>query len=142
MFSSLFNVAAIYNQFFLRCFRDPIWIPRIRENYHRVPEWEKIRFLESEKSGPYQVPNIFLKKSWYNSKMFWQNFILIWYYVTAGLNLKFASCWDSWGYCSCPRSANCYGDTLSGLGLNIQPFDWDTEILPLSYCCPQLTNKV
>jgi len=43
--------------FFLRCVRDPIWVsrienrvPRIRENYHRVP------------TGPYRVPNIFLKK--------------------------------------------------------------------------------
>jgi len=31
---------------FLRCFRDPIWVPRIE---NRVP------------AGPYRVPNIFLK---------------------------------------------------------------------------------
>jgi len=30
---------------FSRCFRDPIRVPTIRENYHRVP-------IESEKSGP------------------------------------------------------------------------------------------
>ena len=44
-------------RFFRRCFRDPIRVssfenrvPRIRQNYHRLP------------AGPYQVPNIFLKK--------------------------------------------------------------------------------
>jgi len=34
----------------LRCFRDPIRIPRIRENYHRVPK------------DAYRAPNIFIKK--------------------------------------------------------------------------------
>jgi len=27
-----------YIRVFLRCFRDPIRVPRIRENYHRVPK--------------------------------------------------------------------------------------------------------
>ena len=43
---------------FLRRFRDPIRVPRIenrvpriKENYHRVPE---IRSLESKKSGPFR----------------------------------------------------------------------------------------
>jgi len=38
-------------QGFLRRFRDPNRVPGIRENYHRVP------------TGPYRVPNIFLKKT-------------------------------------------------------------------------------
>jgi len=29
-------------------------VPRIRENYHRVPKSEKIVTLESEKSDPYR----------------------------------------------------------------------------------------
>jgi len=37
-------------QVFLRHFRDPIRVPRIRENYHWVP------------TDPYQAPNFFLKK--------------------------------------------------------------------------------
>jgi len=47
---------------FLRCFRDPIWVPRIenrvpriRENYDRVP-----RIIET---NLYRVPNISLKKN-------------------------------------------------------------------------------
>ena len=42
---------------FLRCFRDPRIenrVPRISENYHRVP------------TGPYQLPNIFHEKTDYN----------------------------------------------------------------------------
>jgi len=46
---------------FLRCFKDPIrvprienLVPRIRENYYRVPRIRKIGSLESEKSGPYR----------------------------------------------------------------------------------------
>ena len=49
------------SSFFLRRFSDPIrvprisnWVPRIRENYHRVLKSEKIGSLESEKSGPYR----------------------------------------------------------------------------------------
>jgi len=34
---------------FLRCFRDPIRVPRIRENHHRVPRIREIGSLESEK---------------------------------------------------------------------------------------------
>jgi len=42
---------------FLRCCRDPNLVPRIRENYHRVPG-----IIENwVTTGPYQVPNIFLK---------------------------------------------------------------------------------
>jgi len=46
-------------QVFLRRFRDPIRVPRIRENYHRVL------------AGPYRVPNIFLKKN----PDYWQNIL-------------------------------------------------------------------
>jgi len=46
---------------FLRCFRDAIRVPIIKENYHRVP------------TGPYRVPNIFLKKMfWYNGEIWLQ----------------------------------------------------------------------
>jgi len=57
---------------FLRCFRDPIPVPRIEnqvptisENYHRVPritENRVPRFRSRVPTGPYRVPNIFLKK--------------------------------------------------------------------------------
>jgi len=57
------SIHPIVNACFLRCFRDPIRVPtienrvpRIRENYHRIPT------VESEKSGPYRVFNIFFKK--------------------------------------------------------------------------------
>ena len=47
------------------CFRDPIRVPkienrvpRISENYHRVPKIRENRVP----AGPYRVPNIFLKK--------------------------------------------------------------------------------
>jgi len=43
---------------FLRRFRDPVWVPRIRENYHRVPKISENRVP----TDPYRVPNIFLKK--------------------------------------------------------------------------------
>ena len=53
--------------FFLRCFRDPNrvprienWIPRIKENYQRVSKIRENRVP----TGPYRVPNIFLKKKW------------------------------------------------------------------------------
>jgi len=46
---------------FVRCFRDPIrvprienWVPRIRDNIIGSLELEKIESLESEKSGPYR----------------------------------------------------------------------------------------
>jgi len=39
---------------FLRRFRDPIQVPRIKENYHRVPKIRGNRVLESEQSGPYR----------------------------------------------------------------------------------------
>jgi len=52
---------------FLRCFRDPIRVPRIenrvpriRENSHRVPRNRENRVPV----GAYWVPNIFLKKRW------------------------------------------------------------------------------
>ena len=58
---------------FLMCSRDPNRVPRIenrdpriRENHHRVPDSEKTGSLESENrvpTCPYQVPNIFLKKT-------------------------------------------------------------------------------
>ena len=51
---------------FLRCFRDPIrvprienWVPRIRENYHRVSRIRENRVP----TGPHRIPNIFLKKN-------------------------------------------------------------------------------
>jgi len=52
---------------FFKVFMDPNRVPRIRENYHRVPrESEKIGSLESETSGPYRsIPNILLKKTVY-----------------------------------------------------------------------------
>jgi len=40
---------------FLRRFRDPIRVPRIRENYHRVPKIRDNRVP----TDPYRVPNIF-----------------------------------------------------------------------------------
>jgi len=53
---------------FLRCFRDPIQfpriedrVPRISENYHWVPRIKENRVP----TGPYEVPNIFLKKMIY-----------------------------------------------------------------------------
>jgi len=54
-----------YSQTFSWCFRDPIRVhrignrvPKIRENYHRVP---KIR--NRVPTGPHRVPNIFLKNT-------------------------------------------------------------------------------
>jgi len=53
------------DQGFLRCFRDPIRVPRISENYHRVPGIRENRVPKIRESGPYRVPNIFLeKKPW------------------------------------------------------------------------------
>jgi len=60
-------------QGFLRCCRYPIRVPRIenrvpgmRENYHRVPRIKENRVP----TGPYRVPNIFLKKPWNRSSFF------------------------------------------------------------------------
>jgi len=36
------------NQGFLRHFRDPIRVPRIRENYYRVPKIREIRSLQKK----------------------------------------------------------------------------------------------
>ena len=44
---------------FLRRLKDPIRVPRIRENYHRVPKIRENRVP----TDPYRVPNIFLKKT-------------------------------------------------------------------------------
>jgi len=46
-------------QGFLRCFRDPMRVPRIRENYH----WIFIVRENRVPTCPYRVPNIFLKKT-------------------------------------------------------------------------------
>jgi len=59
---------------FLKCFRDPILVPRIkigslkyRENYRQVPKIREHRVpIESRNrvpTNPYRVPNIFLKKT-------------------------------------------------------------------------------
>jgi len=45
-------------QGFLRCFRDAIRVPRIRENYHQIPRIRESRVP----TRPYRVPDIFLKK--------------------------------------------------------------------------------
>ena len=67
-FLGMFNVLTIWCKSintFLRCFWDPMRVPRIenrvprhRENYHRVPNREN-----RVPMCPYQVPNIFLKKN-------------------------------------------------------------------------------
>jgi len=31
------KIFTVLNRFFFKCFWDPIRVPRIRENYHRVP---------------------------------------------------------------------------------------------------------
>jgi len=56
----------ILDQGFLRCFRDPVRVPRIEnrvtsisENYHRVPRIRENRVP----TGPYRVRNIFFKKN-------------------------------------------------------------------------------
>jgi len=44
---------------FLRRFRDPIRVPRIRGNYHRLPRIRENRVP----TGPYWVPNIFVEEN-------------------------------------------------------------------------------
>jgi len=39
-------MSSLFNAVFLRRFRDPIRVPRIRENYHRVPKIREIGFLQ------------------------------------------------------------------------------------------------
>jgi len=46
--------------FFLRRFRDPIRVPRIRENYHRVPKIIKNRVPRIREIGPLQIQTGFL----------------------------------------------------------------------------------
>jgi len=62
----LFKQDLPLNRGFLRCFRDPIRVPRIenrvpriRENFHRVPRIKKNRVP----TRPYRVPNSLLKKN-------------------------------------------------------------------------------
>jgi len=51
----------VMHQVFLRCFRDLVRVPRIRENYHLV-----LRIRENRvPTGPCRVPNTFLKKAEY-----------------------------------------------------------------------------
>jgi len=53
---SLFSNNSIHSRSgIFRCFRDPIRVPRIRENYHRVPRVKKIGSLESQKIGSLKV---------------------------------------------------------------------------------------
>jgi len=64
----------IMTRIFVKCFRDPIRVPRIENRVLRIRkniigslQSEKIGSLESAKSGPYRsIPgtNIFLKKNW------------------------------------------------------------------------------
>jgi len=47
-------------QVFLRRFRDPIRVPRIRENYHRIPKIRKSRVPRIREIGSLQIQNGFL----------------------------------------------------------------------------------
>jgi len=42
-------------QVFLRCFRDPIRVPRTSENYHRVPRIRENRVLRIREIGSLQI---------------------------------------------------------------------------------------
>jgi len=71
-FANWWRISARVYSGFLRCFRDPNLVHKIKEKHHRLPRIRQNRVprireigpLESEKSGPYQVPSIFLKKTW------------------------------------------------------------------------------
>jgi len=54
----IINLRMIKTRIFLRCFRDPIRVPRIRENDLRVPRIRENRVS----TGACWAPNIFLKK--------------------------------------------------------------------------------
>jgi len=45
---------------FLRHFRDPIWVPRIRENYHRVPKISENRVPRFKEIGFLQIHTRYL----------------------------------------------------------------------------------
>jgi len=67
VFKNLFLLIYGVVRVFLRCFKIPIRVPsienrvhRIKENYHRIPRIKENRVP----TGPYQLPNIFLKKNW------------------------------------------------------------------------------
>ena len=56
------HASICYHRVFLRCFRDPIWVsrisnqvPRIRENYHRVPKVRKNRVPRIRQIGSLQI---------------------------------------------------------------------------------------
>jgi len=67
-FRAVFPFVTHETRVFLRRFRDPIRVPRIRENYHRVPKIRENRVPRIREIGsllptnPNRVPNIFLKK--------------------------------------------------------------------------------
>jgi len=48
------------DRFFLRRFRDPIRVPRIRENYHRVPKIREIGSLQIQTG----FLTVYIKKNW------------------------------------------------------------------------------
>jgi len=53
----------ILTKFFLRCFRDPIRVPRIREKYHRVLRIRENRVPRIREIGSLPDTNIFQKKN-------------------------------------------------------------------------------
>ena len=65
-----------YIRGFLRRFKDPFRVPRIRENYHRVPKTRENRAPRIREIGSLQIHTGFLtlslKKMWIYTR-FWQN---------------------------------------------------------------------
>ena len=65
---------------FFRCFRDPIRVPRIREN--RVLRIREIRI----RTGPYWVSNIFLKKNLRNVIVYPVKAVKLWIVALHGIS--------------------------------------------------------
>jgi len=59
-FRAVFPFVTHETRVFLRRFRDPIRVPRIRENYHRVPKIRENRVPRIREIGSLQIQTGFL----------------------------------------------------------------------------------
>ena len=68
----MFRDSSLYPGFFERCFRDPIRVPRIKENYHRTPRIKENRVPRIREIESLQVHTgyltVSLKKTWLDQK--------------------------------------------------------------------------
>jgi len=96
---------AVWSDFFKGvCFRDPIRVPRIRENYHRVARIRENRVPRIRETGSLQVHigcvTFSLKKNWVRCTFF-RNYNFDHQYFTRRIIISNQSAWQIINHCTC-----------------------------------------